>query len=760
MELTLPRLSLPRWDRPFLLLLLLLPLIAWSAAPPNLPASQPPLPTGRFPLSFVPNTGQANPAIHFHAQHAGAAIALTADSLLLTLPDGTPTQMQFLGANAAGWQGQDPLPGRANYLTGRDPARWQTNLPTYAAIHQPNLYPGIDLRYSGQPGHLLTTWTIAPTAQPATIQWHYDGAAVHLDSAGRLVVEGGLSTQSAPLAWQQIGRQQYPVSAHYQLTDATVALSFGRYDTTLPLYVESRAAWSGSDEASDRLWDATLDDNNQLYVTGSTTSLDFPTVNPFQEELAGYPFPDIFIAKLSADGSTLLYSTYLGGETVDRGHHIQLDSTGRIVVAGNTSSEDFPTVNPLQTTPLSSNDLFVVILEADGSTLTFSTFLGGTDNDYIEALALDAQNNIYLAGGTFSSDFPTTAGSWQTTHAGATDGFITKIAAGGTGLTYSTFLGAAADDPIRSLTLAPDGTAYLAGVTRSENFPLVNPLQATLAGATDAFITRLSADGSQLLYSTFLGGDDMEEATATALTPDGRLCVTGNTDSSDFPLVNPFSAVLSGSGDGFVLCLAAGDSALDYSTYIGGSDIDAPHSITVDQNNLIYLAGWTISADFPLANPVQPQLGGGYSRDGFVVKLAPDGSPPLFSTFLGGSHADYIEALTLNSTGRVHVAGYTHSTDFPTTANALQPDYAGGDTDGFITRFSPAGTSHEYSTYLGGGFIPTNVALTDFGPAESPLFRYLPYLLLALALLPLLYALLRLIRRHTQYATRNTQHTP
>jgi hypothetical protein len=784
MELTFPHRPFPRWERPlFLISLLFLAFATLLTLSPRPSATQLTHPAVRLPLSFVPNTGQAHAAIHFQAQHAGAGIAFTADGLLLSLPapgnrttldaagrhgqeshefyesergEAAVVQLRFVGSSAgAEWQGEGTLPGRANYLTGNDPAGWQTGLPTYATVVQHNIYPGVDLRYSGQPGHLLTEWTITPAlTRPETISWHYQGAAVHLDAAGGLVVGDGLLTQAAPLAWQVVNGEQLPVGVGYNLTaDNLIHFRFTNYDPSHPLHLQAPLAYQ-TESAREEITAIAVDPVGNTYVAGWTTSSNLPMVDAYQPIIASYGHEEAFVAKLAPDGATLLYSTYLGGQEADQATGITLDSTGRIIVVGSTGSADFPTQNPLQSFQGGYFDVFVTILSADGSTLDFSTYLGGSDYDNASAVALDTADNLYVAGATGSFDFPTTAAAWQPVHSGGLpgsfDAFLAKLDTSGNSLAFGTYLGGFGSDTPHGLAVGSDDTPYLVGTTESDDFPTMNPFQAAPGEHWEAFVTRFTADGTNLIYSTYLGGSDLDEGYGIALDSADRIYVTGRTSSPDFPGADT-SFGSGGIADAFVTRLTADGTAIEYGVYIGGNDYDTPFAIALDEANNAYIAGFTSSLDFPTLNAVQANYGGG-PTDGFLTKLAADGSALAYSTYLGGSGHDYIYTVVADESNRAHVAGAAYSANFPTTAGSFQPAYAGGVSDAFISRLSTAGNTLEYSTYYGGNDVypgPTDVQLSRLSAVEATLLRWLPYLLLLLGALPFIYAAF-----HTAYQKR------
>jgi hypothetical protein len=413
--------------------------------------------------------------------------------------------------------------------------------------------------------------------------------------------------------------------------------------------------------------DLAIDSAGNAYVTGTTNDPNFPTQDPLQQLSSG-----VFISKLNPSGSELIYSTYLGGNGLDFGYGIEVDRDGAIYLCGETTSRDFPLVNPLQPT-LGRRDAFVAKLNPAGSALIYSTYLGGSDTDAANDIEVDLGGNVYLAGSTSSTDFPT-RNPLQPANGGSDDAFVTKLNAAGSALVYSTYLGGSmgdGNDPRIAIDSA--GCVYVTGNTRSANFPVVNALQPALAGTVDAFATKINTAGSALVYSTYLGGTREDRGGDIALDALGNVYLTGATYSADFPTLNPIQPTYAGERDGFVVRLNPAGSALISSTYLGGTGGDVPRAIAVDAKGCIYIAGYTSSKNFPNIDGVQP-IPDNYSfyTEAFIVKLDAAISRFEYSTYLGGNWGDDIYSLEVDGRGHVYVAGQTMSSDFPTTPGAFQ----------------------------------------------------------------------------------------
>jgi len=381
-----------------------------------------------------------------------------------------------------------------------------------------------------------------------------------------------------------------------------------------------------------------LDSSGSAYVTGSTTSTNFPTMNAFQANLAGPE--NAFVTKFNPAGSALVYSTYLGGSVGDIGNGIVVDSSGSAYVTGVTFSTDFPTMNPFQASLAGTENAFVTKFSPAGSTLVYSTYLGGSTSATSGiGIAVDSSGSAYVTGVTFSTDFPT-MNAFQPTLGGGSDAFVTKFNPIGSALVYSTYLGGSQDDFGSAIVVDISGSAYVTGSTSSAIFPTKNPFQASLAGSENAFVTKFKPAGSALVYSTYLGGSSTEGGNGIALDSSGSAYVTGFTSSSDFPLKHPFQSTYGGSNDAFVTKFNPAGSALVYSSYLGGSEFDDGFGIAVDSSGSAYVTGPTSSTNFPTQNPFQSTFGGG-NGDAFVTKISsptppPPPSPPLPpSKFIG-----------------------------------------------------------------------------------------------------------------------------
>ena len=724
---------------------------------------------GRLPLAFEPNRGQSDRRVRFLAHAGDATLFVTEDEALLSLgrANGKPSlvRTKLVGASPTPViVPEGKLPGRVNYLLGNDPSRWRVGIPSHARLVERSVYRGIDLAYYGQQGRLEYDFLLQPGADPNAIVLAFPGVRdLEIDGNGdlRLGASGGELREQRPVAYQVVDGRKYSVAARFRLAEGRVGFELGSYDHRRPLVIDPTLVYStylggsGNDGGAAAGMSIAVDSASNAYVSGSTTSTDFPTVGPLQAAHAGGQ-ADVFVSKLNPTGTTLVYSTYLGGSSDEstpggelggRGPGIAVDSLGSAYVTGRTTSNDFPTVNPLQascTAPFGCDDAFVSKLSPTGDALIYSTFLGGSGGEFGSDVAVDSARNAYVTGGTSSlNDFPT-ANPMQPTGSGL-DAFVSKLDASGTALVYSTYLGG---PPVvllkgatRAFGIAVDaaGAAYVTGSTAAQLFPTVNALQAQCAlnstGACgDAFVSKLSPSGTALVYSTYLGGTGSDVGNAIAVDPSESAYVTGETlGSTDFPTVNPVQSTCGSSGvypfclrDAFVTKLSPSGSALVYSTYLGGSEDDTGYGIAVGSGGSAYVTGTTFGtgllrpADFPTANPLQ---GPGLAKDAFISVLEPSGNAFVYSTHLGGCLDDEGAGIAVDNAGNAYVVGDTRSLNFP-TMSALQPAFAGGTSDAFVTKVGPTSAA-PFAINCGGSQQQIVIRKQTNPPGSAQLFSFL-----------------------------------
>ncbi len=386
----------------------------------------------------------------------------------------------------------------------------------------------------------------------------------------------------------------------------------------------------GSD--TDKAHGIAIDPSRCAVVAGMTNSSDYPCRNAYQSSCAGEL--DAFITKLDSSGNALIYSSYLGGSLDDAAFDLDLDSLGMVYLSGETISSDFPTRDAYQVSRGGwEQDVFITKFTSSGSGLVYSTYLGGDGVDFGGKITLDLGDHIYIAGTTWSENFPTW-NCYSPSRAGKYDAFIGKLSSSGSALLYSTYLGGGGFDFGNDVAVDKTGTAYITGFTLGEGFPELNPLYERRDEDGTAFLTRLSPSGSALLFSTCWGTPGGEEGMVVSLDPMGCIYLSGITGSVDFPLRNPFQSQKSGRMDIFIVKISPSGSDIIYSTYLGGLDYEKPFGLAINSAGSAYLAGCSYSCNFPVKSAYQPTMAG--DADAFVTGVSSSGSSLIFSTYLGG----------------------------------------------------------------------------------------------------------------------------
>lgn len=588
----------------------------------------------------------------------------------------------------------DELPGKSNYLIGNNPAKWHTGIVNYRKVRERGLYPGIDLVYYGTQRQLEYDFLVAPGAQPGRIGLKIQGARKLLvDRAGTLEARmaGGTVEFHQPVAYQLVAGKKSPVSAGYVLeSENRVGLRLGNYDRTHQLVIDP----------------------------------------------------------------ILAYSTYLGGSGIDGANAIAVAGDDTAFVTGGTLSGNYPLANAYQQTNAGAEDVFVTKLSADGSTMLYSTYLGGSNNDVGNGIAVDALGEAYVTGTTFSPNFPVTANSVNTYCGGdgkcgaslnnqsriVSNAFVTKLSVTGTNLVYSTYIGQYEFVTGQAIAVNANGVAFITGLVTPAIpvsittppvfcpllFPVDNGFQTGFPGqaigisdgcdyiiasaASNAYVMAISNTGNGILYSSYIGGSVQDEGLGIAADSNGNLYVTGLTYSPNFPTtIAGVDTTYTGSGDAFLTQVninLSGAASLLYSTYLGGNGITQGNAVALDGqgDSLAWVGGLTSSdlLDLP-GGAIQDSYSG--NDDGFVAKLNTSGlgaGSLVYFRYVGGSLADSVNGIAVDSTGDVFITGSTVSPDFPIVAGAFQTTFGGGNADAFVTEINPAGTTLIYSSYLGG----------------------------------------------------------
>ncbi len=625
-----------------------------------------------MPLSFTKNQGQWDENLKFRANASGATMWFASDGAyfqfsrtikLTPMADVTLNSLQavsgveghhqvdsietmMIKANYVGSnthpviRGLEEIDYKCNYFIGNDKSKWATNVPNYSAVMYEEIYNGIDLKYYGNGKQMEYDFIVAPGADFSQIKIQYEGAeSIAVNDDGELVVTTmwGEVVEQRPVIYQVENNNRIQIDGSYKLqSDNSFSFELRDYNKELPLVIDPILTYSTylGGTDNDLAYAVAVDDSGAVYITGSTESTDFPTFNPYQTDQS---WGDVFITKLNNTGNALLYSTYVGGSAgtgTEGAFGIAVDSLSNVYVTGSTGSTDFPLVNPFQ--------------------------------------------NVY--GGSFN------------------DAFIIKLNSSGDTLLYSTYLGGLSNDFGEDIAVDNNGCAYITGRTNSTNYPTQNAFQNSFGGNYDAFVTKLSAVGNTVLYSTYLGGTDWEHGLGITIDSNYSAYLTGTTASPNFTTLNAYQSTIGGGKDAFVSIFDSTGTTLIYSSYFGGLGDDVGYAITRDDSN-IYISGQTSSANFPTLSAYQNTYGGG--GDAFVSKFNNNGNILLYSTYLGGTLDDYSNGIAIDSIGLAYITGSTRSTDFPIQQDASQITN-GGNYDAFLSMLDNTGSSLLKSTYLGG----------------------------------------------------------
>ncbi|HKV77687.1 MAG TPA: SBBP repeat-containing protein [Candidatus Sulfotelmatobacter sp.] len=640
-------------------------------------------------------------------------------------------RMRLIGANTeARIQGLDELSGKTNYLIGKGPRDWHTNIPNYGRVKCTDVYPGIALVYYGNRHQLEYDFVVSPHANPSAIRFGigvfhtstrgFGAAHADISAGGDLVVHTGAGELRfhRPVAYQDNGSgKKRPIEASYILDEnEEIELRIAAYDQARPLVIDPVLSYSTYLGPSGGIYAIAVDSSGNAYVTGGNNRTGFPTTpGAFQTTCTGgcSSYGSSFITKFNSTASALVYSTYLGGTLgITFGNSIAVDSAGDAYVTGETGASDFPTTTGALQSACScsgsTETAFVTELDPSGSAPVYSTFLGSPSSSGA-GIAVDSSGNAYVAGSTSTTNFPVTSGSYQQQNNGQTNTFIAKLNSSGSALIYSTYLGGTNADTSAGIALNSAGNAYILGNTGSnDGFPTTpGAYQSCPKCGNVLFVTELSPDATTLVYSTLLGGvTEANYPGGIAIDSSGNAYVTGVTYANDFPTTpgalqttcptGDCGPVNGGRGSGiaFLTKFNASGTAVSYSTYLGGSGYSVGTAVVVDAGGDAYVGGYTESLNFPLTpDAFQSACTNCTTNNGdtFLSELNASGSSLLYSTYLGGSQKiqeDAAHGIALDSNGNIYLAGQALSTNFPTTPGVFQPAASSSTIGAFVAKFA------------------------------------------------------------------------
>jgi hypothetical protein len=685
---------------------------------------------GRLPVSFIPNRGQLDEQVAYYIRGRDKTIYFGAEGVTFVLADGGraassrwAVKLDFLDANPEVKPvGADKTGAVISYFHG-EPENWKTGLSTCSRIVYANLWPGIDLIYSGTMDELKSEFIVHPGADPSQIRLAYRGtSSVLLDDAGRLVIStpAGTFEDGIPVACQEISGKRVPVSLAYKIVDSGDArmaqdgwgqnerdaviygFSISAYDQTRPLILDPviliYCGYIGG-PGLDYGYSIAADSSGNAYIAGYTYSTGgFPvTVGP--DQTFGGGNVDAYVAKVNASGTALEYCGYIGGSGDDYGYGIAVDGSGNAYITGYTSSSEgtFPVWMGPDLTQNGLFDVFVAKVNASGTALEYCGYIGGSGHDYGRGIAVDGSGNAYITGCTYSteSSFPVIVGP-RLTSSGDRDAFVAKVNASGTALEYCGYIGGTGQDAGSGIAVDTAGKAYITGCTNSPadvspSFPVNKGPFLTYNGGFDAFIAEVNPEGTALVYCTYIGGSGDDYGYGIAVDPAGSTYITGYTSSTeaDFPVSGgPGLTFNGGYYDAFVVKVWPEGEGLAYCGFIGGSEYDVGTGIAVDGRGYAYVTGYTSSREDSFPVTEGPSLTHNGSFDAFVAKVSRSGIKLGFCGYIGGADADLGTGIGLDrdGSGNIFLTGNTYSTQLslPVTAG---PDLThNGSRDGFVTK--------------------------------------------------------------------------
>lgn len=668
-------------------------------------SARPDLRTGDGSLRFEQNQGQTARSVRYLARSRGQIIFIRKDGISLKLASGAQSvpvervDIDFVGAaDAPAISGQNLLSGMTNIF------RVQGNsihVPAFGEVMIGELWRKTSVLVYAREGRLEYDFRLLPGADPSMIRLGIRGAQswkIREDGDVEVVTpQGHRILQHAPEVYQLCEGRRIPLDASYfRSENGNLGLSVPGFDSERELIIDPVLTWAtyygGSDVDSAEA--IAVDAQGNSYFCGDTLSTDFPLEAPFQDSISQ---TDAFVVKMDPSGA-LVWSSYLGGHSNDHAEAIEVDSSGNVYVAGWTFSSDFPLEGAAQPSSGGSSDAFITKMPPTGDRLIYSSFFGGSRREECYGLSVDSSGRASICGNTESSDLPT-HGAFQNSHGGSRlDAFIARFTAGGSGISFATYLGGDKDETAHAIANGDDASLYIAGDTASTDFPVHNAYQGSKPGGygTAAFVTKLNPNGG-ISYSTYLGGSSSDWAYGIDVDSSGMAVVCGKTSSLDFPVVSPYQEEKAGAEDAFITRLTSQGSSLDSSSYLGGSDHDWCEDLQIGADGSWYLVGSTQSNDFPLAGADQSAFGG--ERDAVVTILDPDSKTLKYSSYFGGSGSDEGFGISLDGGGNLYIAGQSQSSDLP-LLDAWQNSLSGSQ-DAFVLRVEGGGTPVAHSYVLG-----------------------------------------------------------
>jgi hypothetical protein len=656
-------------------------------------------------VPFVSNQGQWHKEILFSAQTFAGNFFIDSNHHLVynivksEKPDSSKKNFSgivlkeiLLNTNSLSIKPQNPSTAKVNYFKGNNPKQWISNIPTFHSISYGEIYPDIELQLKAYSQSIEKLFFIKPNAQIEDIKIKVEGIKdLKINEKGELVLSTSLGEVlfTKPKGYYQDQTEQEIEVSYVVYNKDEYGFKIKDYDKTRTVVIDPLLASTYLGGRDPDIGNSlAVDSSGNVFITGWTKSKNFPT-RAGAYDTSYNDGEDVFVAKFNNNLSSLLASTYLGGSGNEEGNSLAMDSSSNVFITGWTYSNDFPTTEGAYDTSYNGGAVFVAKFNNDLSSLLASTYLGG---GYGYSLAIDSSDNVFITGWTYSNDFPTTEGAYDTSWNGGGDVFLAKFNNDLSSLLASTYLGGDDKEESKSLAIDSSGNVFITGYTDSKNFPTpARAYDTSWNGGQDVFVAKFNNSLSSLLASSYLGGDDQEESKSLAIDSSGNVFITGDTDSKNFPTpARAYDTSWNGGQDVFVAKFNNSLSSLLASTYLGGSDYNSGSSLAVDSSGNVFITGYTDSKNFPtIAGAYDTSYNDGdYGDDVFVAKFNNNLSSLLASTYLGGSDYDSGSSLAVDSSGNVFITGKTSSNNFPTTKGAYDTSYNGPTYyDIFVAKF-------------------------------------------------------------------------
>lgn len=682
-------------------------------------------PMSAIPIAFSVNEGQVNSSVQYTAQNNVCSMFFTSEGTTIHFEKKNSTQLmkktsinsshipifseeeeerevysvtrKYINAHKnPKITGEERLPWNSNYFYGDDSSGWHTDVPNYAKLRMHNLYDDIDLVYYGTGNNLKSDYIVKPGANPEIIVFTFDGATGYeLRENGNLAIytPSGMFIEKKPYSYQIIDGKTVEIEVSYKIIENNndyISFSVNTYNPDYQVIIDPELEFStllGGD-GNDTIRYIKVDKTGNIYVMGNTFSSDFPLTQESYKD----KYRTTFLSKINSSATTLLYSVLIMPSSAT---DFVIGDNENIYLTGTTGTSAHSTEGAYDTTHNGGSDVYVMCMSPDGNTIEFATLIGGSSDESPNDITVDSNGNIYIAGKTWSSDFPTTPGAFDDDYSYSElgeipDGFVLKLNSDGTDLIYSTYLGGVGSESITDIAVDKEGYAYITGLTSSIDFPVTEGCLDSLGGRHDAtigqggFVCKLNVSGSSLVYSSYFFKSDPLAITADSY---GNAYVTGSNYFNNFTTPGAYDTTTSGTSDVFVCKITPEGKKFLYATFIGGNDsADIGNDIIIDAEGNAYITGYSQSSDFPVTDDALCSFNNG-EEDIFLCKLNNTGSELLYSTYYGGTRQDIPDYIASDDFENIVITGYTWSRDFPVTENAIDNKYSGNQ-DIFILKLN------------------------------------------------------------------------